>query len=1040
MRFCYLANVSQWLRLCVVFLAMSAGGAHAAPFAYIGNFGSNNITVIDVATHTPITTIAMPPGAFGAGQPYGVVVNATGTRVYVAGYYPGNSMTVIDSDPTSPTFNTVIANAVLGANSNPYGIAINPAGTHVYVVTQGLGGDLAFVYSTANNALVTTIPIAHNSYGMAFKPDGTRAYVAAIASNSIAVIDTDITSGNYNTQIAVPNVGGVTFDVAVNPAGTLAYLSRNDGNVVVLDTTTNAVVTAIPVGVSPRGIVLNPAGTRVYVANFDSDTVSVIRTSDNTVIDTITVGDGPAGLSFNFTGSLLYVTNYYGGNVSVIDVANGTVIATVPVGVTPVALGHFIATTVPGAPGIGASTPGNAQATIAFTTPASDGGAPIISYTTTCNPGAFTISGPGSPLTVSGLTNGTTYSCSVTAANGIGSSIASGNVAVTPATVPDAPAIVSVTPGDTRISVAFSPPGSDGGNTITSYTATCGALTASGPASPLMVTGLTNDVSYTCIVTATNGIGTGLSSPPSVGAVPFASAPSIAKVFAASPIVVGQSSLLTITISNPNPVTMLTGVAFSDTLPAGVSATNASVPGCNGGTVAVNANVISLASGSITSNNNCSVSVTVTGAQAQVAAWVNTINSVTSTQGGTNSTPANASITVSKAATTTTLVSDGPDPTIVGEPYMVTFSVLVTAPGAGLPGGTVTVSDGTDSCTGAPSATSCQLTSSTSGAKLLTATYGGNTNFSGSTSATAPHQVNKVATTSAITSHNPHPSVVGTGVAVSANVAYVPPGPGTPSGNVSISDGVNSCSFALPATSCTWTPATVGTRMLVATYAGDAGFADSVSSSVSHVVVAFDQQSTLTVTRLGSGGGLVSGSDSVIDCGVTCAHTYANGTTLTLAVTASPGSVFTGWLGACTGIGACTLGISSAVNVSATFASGTALPTTDIDGNSSVNALTDGALMMRRMLGLSGSALTSGAIGGGTPSRSDPADVLPYLVDLMPLLDVDGNGQADAATDGVMVLRYLFGLRGAPLTAGVMGAGATRTSPEIEAHILSLMP
>ena len=55
-------------------------------------------------------------------------------------------------------------------------------------------------------------------------------------------------------------------------------------------------------------------------------------------------------------------------------------------------------------------------------------------------------------------------------------------------------------------------------------------------------------------------------------------------------------------------------------------------------------------------------------------------------------------------------------------------------------------------------------------------------------------------------------------------------------------------------------------------------------------------------------------------------------------------------------------------------------------------------------------------------------------------LDVDGNGQYDALTDGLLMLRYLFGLRGSMLGAGAIGGGAQRTVPQVEAYIQSLMP
>jgi len=83
---------------------------------------------------------------------------------------------------------------------------------------------------------------------------------------------------------------------------------------------------------------------------------------------------------------------------------------------------------LPDAPTIGTVVAGNAQATVPFTAPSSDGGSAITSYTATSSPGGITgtisQSGSGS-ITVTGLTNGTAYTFSVTATNAIGTSAAS---------------------------------------------------------------------------------------------------------------------------------------------------------------------------------------------------------------------------------------------------------------------------------------------------------------------------------------------------------------------------------------------------------------------------------------------------------------------------------------------------------------------------------------------------------------------------------------------------------------------------------------
>lgn len=93
---------------------------------------------------------------------------------------------------------------------------------------------------------------------------------------------------------------------------------------------------------------------------------------------------------------------------------------------------------VPGAPANVAATSGNTQVTLNFTAPADNGGSPIVTsalypaYKATCNPGAKTATGNTSPLTVTGLTNGTQYTCTVAAANVTGVGAASTSVNVTP--------------------------------------------------------------------------------------------------------------------------------------------------------------------------------------------------------------------------------------------------------------------------------------------------------------------------------------------------------------------------------------------------------------------------------------------------------------------------------------------------------------------------------------------------------------------------------------------------------------------------------
>ena len=112
----------------------------------------------------------------------------------------------------------------------------------------------------------------------------------------------------------------------------------------------------------------------------------------------------------------------------------------------------------------------------------------------------------------------------------------------------------------------------------------------------------------------------------------------------------------------------------------------------------------------------------------------------------------------------------------------------------------------------------------------------------------------------------------------------------------------------------------------------------------------------------------------------------------------------------------------------------------DVDANGQVDAFTDGVLILRYLFGLTGTSLTNGAVGAGA-QRGAAQDIAAYLLAAGLLLDVDGNLQADALTDGLLIFRYLGGLRGAALIEGVVGATPSRpTASAIEDYFGGFLP
>lgn len=178
--------------------------------------------------------------------------------------------------------------------------------------------------------------------------------------------------------------------------------------------------------------------------------------------------------------------------------------------------------TAPGAPTIISLVRAGSGAIAVGYTPAAANGAEITSYTITSSPGLITATGISNPLTITGLSDGTSYTFTMTATNSVGTGPASAvSSAITPATVPGVPTAITPTKGNAQVSVAFTAPASTGGSAITGYTVLCSnGTTATGASSPIVVTGLTNGVSYTFQVKATNVVGDGPYSDSSAAAIP----------------------------------------------------------------------------------------------------------------------------------------------------------------------------------------------------------------------------------------------------------------------------------------------------------------------------------------------------------------------------------------------------------------------------------------------------------------------------------------------------------------------------------------
>ncbi len=208
------------------------------------------------------------------------------------------------------------------------GLAYSPDGTHAYA--SGGGSEVVHTYDVSSNGLLTAsgdITIGTSTQnpfptGLSISPDGKMLYVANNLTNNVSIINTAT-----KQIVGTVAVGGYPYTTLTSSDGTTVYVSNwGDGTVSAIDTKTQAVTSTIAVGKHPNAMTFGPDGL-LFVADANSDAISVIDTGSNTVVRTISVslylhapfGSSPEGLAVSRNGQHLYVVN--SGNNDVVEIS-----------------------------------------------------------------------------------------------------------------------------------------------------------------------------------------------------------------------------------------------------------------------------------------------------------------------------------------------------------------------------------------------------------------------------------------------------------------------------------------------------------------------------------------------------------------------------------------------------------------------------------------------------------------------------------------------------------------------------------------------
>ncbi|MSP48835.1 MAG: hypothetical protein EXQ95_05855 [Alphaproteobacteria bacterium] len=300
------------LKILILLMLLAGAPAAAQPFAYVASDAATSIYVIDSATSQRVATVALPLTArvsalavsndgtrvYAASSETGtvIVVNAQTNAVIgtiTTGPNPAalalstDGVTIYSANADNATVTGgEAAGAALGrgtiVTAAPGSLALSPNGATLYVSHRGSA--TLSVITTSNFSVTSSITLPSAATQLALNPAGTRLY-ALDADGVLTIVDTAAAAVLTRRAIGSTQLTGL----AVSPDGQKVLIADGTANTVTIADGGGAVVATLPTVGTPQSVAINPAGTLAYVVGRDTGAITVVNLSTNTVASTIAI-------------------------------------------------------------------------------------------------------------------------------------------------------------------------------------------------------------------------------------------------------------------------------------------------------------------------------------------------------------------------------------------------------------------------------------------------------------------------------------------------------------------------------------------------------------------------------------------------------------------------------------------------------------------------------------------------------------------------------------------------------------------------------